>query len=85
MAYHSPQPKYGNFKKHFKTLYQAYKKGNLEGGAFTLYLGRYYSIVYQQRLDLKSPYTEEFEVDTIVKALGLSKMRDEVDAALEKL
>jgi hypothetical protein len=41
--------------------------------------------VYHQRLDLKSPYTEEFEVDTIVKALGLSKMRDEVDAALDKL
>lgn len=83
IIHHNPSTE--TSKKHFKTLYQAYKNGNLEGGAFTLYLGRYYSIVYQQRLDLQSPYTEEFEVDTIVKALGLSKMRDEVDAALDKL
>ena len=83
IIHHNPSKE--TSKKHFTTLYKAYKKGDLEGGAFTLYLGRYYSITFDQRLDLKSPYTEEFEVDTIVKALGLIKMRDEVDAALEKL
>lgn len=72
-------------RKHFKTLYLAYKIGDIDGSAFTLYLGRFYSIVYNKRLDLESPYREEFEVDTLVKALDLQELRDEVDLGLEKL
>jgi len=71
-------------RKHFKTLYQAYKKGDIDGSAFTLYLGRFYSILYNKRLDLESPYREEFEVDTLVRALDLQQLRDEVDQVLEK-
>jgi hypothetical protein len=82
IIHHNPDKEIS--RKHFNTLYQAYKKGDLEGGAFTLYLGRFYSVVYNKRLDLESPYTEEFEVDTLVKALDLVQFRDEVDLFLDK-
>lgn len=68
--------------KHFKTLYKAYKKGDLDGGLFTLYLGRFYDVMHNTRLDLVSPYTEEFEVDTLIKALDLINLREEVDKEL---
>jgi hypothetical protein len=82
VIHHNPDKE--TSRKYFKTLYQAYKKGDLEGGAFTLYLGRFYSVFYNKRLDLESPYTEEFEVDTLVKALDLVQLRDEVDLAFGK-
>lgn len=82
VIHHNPSKE--TSKKHFKMLYQAYKKGDIDGNAFTLYLGRFYSIVYNKRLDLESPYREEFEIDTLVKALDLQQWRDEVDLALEK-
>ncbi|MBK8626757.1 MAG: hypothetical protein IPN86_14690 [Saprospiraceae bacterium] len=82
VIHHNPSKE--TSKKHFKTLYQAYKKGDIDGGDFTMYLGRYYSVVNNKRLDLESPYTEEFEIDTLVKALDLQQLRDEVDLVLEK-
>lgn len=82
VIHHNPDKE--TSRKHFKTLYQAYKKGDIDGSAFTLYLGRFYDIVYHERLDLESPYTEEFEVDTLVKALDLVQLRDEVDLVIEK-
>jgi hypothetical protein len=82
IIHHNPDKE--TSRKHFKTLYQAYKKGDIDGSAFTLYLGRFYSIVYNKRLDLESPYRDEFEVDTLVKALDLVQLRDEVDLVLEK-
>lgn len=82
IIHHNPDKE--TSRKHFKALYQAYKKGDLEGGAFTLYLGRFYSVVYNKRLDLESPFTEEFEVDTLVKALDLQQLRDEVDLFLKQ-
>jgi hypothetical protein len=82
VIHHNPDKE--TSKKHFKTLYQAYKKGDIDGSAFTLYLGRFYSIVNNRRLDLESPYREEFEVDTLVKALDLVQLRDEVDLVMEK-
>lgn len=82
IIHHNPDKE--TSRKYFKTLYQAYKNGDLEGGAFTLYLGRFYSVVYNKRLDLESPYTEDFEVDTLVKVLDLVQLRDEVDLVLEK-
>ena len=82
VIHHNPDKE--TSRKHFKTLYQAYKKGDIDGSAFTLYLGRFYSIVHNKRLDLESPYREEFEVDTLVKALDLVQLRDEVDLVMEK-
>lgn len=82
VIHHNPDKE--TSRKHFKALYQAYKKGDLEGGAFTLYLGRFYSVVYNKRLDLESPYTEDFEVDTLVKVLDLQQLRDDVDLSLKK-
>lgn len=82
VIHHNPEKE--TSRKHFKTLYQAYKKGDIDGSAFTLYLGRFYSIVNNRRLDLESPYREEFEVDTLVKALDLVQLRDEVDLVMKK-
>jgi len=70
-------------RNHFKILYQAYKNGDIDGNAFTLYLGRFYSIIYNKRLDLESPYREDFVLDTLVKALDLVKLRDEADQDFE--
>jgi ribosomal protein S12 len=78
------KPSKATSTKHFKTLYKAYKKGDLEGGLFTLYLGRFYDVINNTRLDLVSPYTEEFEVDTLIKALDLVNLRDEVAKELEE-
>lgn len=58
-------------QKYFPFLYTAWRNGNIDGGQFTLYLNRFYRIVHDSRLDLENPYTEEFEVDTLMKALGL--------------
>jgi hypothetical protein len=44
IIHHNPDKE--TSRKHFKTLYQAYKKGDIDASAFTLYLGRFYHFVY---------------------------------------
>ncbi|HMR89665.1 MAG TPA: hypothetical protein PKD51_16000 [Saprospiraceae bacterium] len=70
-------------RKYFETLYQAYKNGDIDGNAFTLYLGRFYSIIYNKRLDLERPCREGFDLYTLVKVLDLQQLKNEVDQDFE--
>lgn len=70
-------------RRNFKHLYKAWKEGNIDGGAFTFYLNRMYKVEKGQRLQIKSPFTEAFEVDTLIQAMDLTALKMEVDKRLK--
>ena len=59
--------------RNFKYLYRAWQNKDIDGGQFTSYLNWFYQYENGNRLDLKSPYTEEFEIDTLLKLLDLKE------------
>ncbi len=61
--------------KYFDPFYKAYKKGDIDGGMFTFYLGRLYRMTFNERMDIRGAYTEEFQVDTLLKELKLGKYK----------
>ncbi len=60
-------------EKHFDTFYKAYKSGDLEGGQFTFYLNRFYEMKKGERMDIVGAFTEEFEIDTLLRSMDLLK------------
>ncbi len=68
--------------KHFKLLYEAYKKGDLSNTLFTFYLNRMYYYKFNSRIKWGEEYTEELEVDTLIKSLELQPTRLEIDKSL---
>lgn len=65
------QPNNGSRKKNFHYLYKAYKDGDLNSGSFAFFLNRFHATEFGHRLELKSPFREDFEIDTLIKALKL--------------
>ncbi|MFK7807525.1 MAG: hypothetical protein AB8F74_06925 [Saprospiraceae bacterium] len=57
-------------RRNFQYLEDAYKSGDLDSGAFAFYLNRFYEFEFGHRLEMKNPFTEEIEIDTLVKALN---------------
>ncbi|MCP3930903.1 MAG: hypothetical protein GY705_17590 [Bacteroidetes bacterium] len=57
--------------RNFKYLYEAWKNEDIRGVEFTFYLNRMYDIKFGKRLELKNPYREEFEIDTLIRSLEL--------------
>ena len=49
--------------------------GIIDYGAISLYLGRMYEMKYGERLEMESPYKGEDEINQLVKALDLEKMK----------
>lgn len=77
VIHHSPHG-FAHRKEHFKTFYRAYIDGHHE--AMDMYLTRMYYIKNDEHLNIDGPYTEEFEIDTLIRSMGLEKLRDEVMA-----
>ncbi|MDH5397064.1 MAG: hypothetical protein OEX02_02895 [Cyclobacteriaceae bacterium] len=68
--------------RNFKHIYRAWKKGDIEGGAVSFYLGRMHRIKFDQRFDMPGPFQREAEIDTLIQLLGLEQMRTEVEEGL---
>ncbi|MEP3210832.1 MAG: hypothetical protein ABJN95_16640 [Maribacter sp.] len=58
-------------KKHFSKIYQAYKEGELDYNAFSLYLGRTYQMVFGNRFQTDGNRTQVEEVAAQINALEL--------------
>ncbi len=61
--------------KHFIMLYQAYKNGDLDYSAFSLYLGRTYQMVFGKRFQTDGKRTQKEEIEAVIIALGLKKFK----------
>lgn len=61
-------------ERNFSYFYDAWKKGDLDGGMFTFYLNRWHDIKFGHRLEIESPFTEEFEIDTLLQVLEIGKI-----------
>ncbi len=57
-------------EKHFPIFYEAYKKRHLSGRAFAMFLNRFHEMKFNRAIEIKSPFREEFEIDTLIYALG---------------
>lgn len=58
-------------ERNFKYLYEAYKNGDLQPGSFSMYLNRFYTYKFEQRLKLPNPYKEEQLIDSLITRLDL--------------
>ncbi len=68
VIHHSSDVNLRNF--YFKTLYKAYRAGDLDPSAFSLYLDRTYRMTHGAEFTMTSPYTEEEEIQALIKVLG---------------
>lgn len=57
--------------RNFKYLYGAYRNKKLPGGSLAFFLHKYYELQSGERMKLQSPFTESFELDTLIRSLGL--------------
>ncbi|WP_299604391.1 hypothetical protein [uncultured Aquimarina sp.] len=58
-------------ERNFTYLYEAYRKGNLESGSFSLYLERLHRTKFGNRFTLPNPYREEQLIDSLITRLNL--------------
>lgn len=59
-------------RRNFPFLFDAYKKGDLDEGSFSMYLDRWYKMEFNERLDMDSSYNEVDKITLMIDALGLS-------------
>lgn len=71
-------------EKHFESLYGAYLKDDIDDGSMSLYLRRMYSIKYDTRFKIESPYKPEDEINQLIKELNLEKKKLNVLQHIEK-
>lgn len=60
-------------ERYFPYLYQAYQNGDLGGRFFAMYLNRFYTIEFGERMEMKSPFREEDEITKLIEALNLPR------------
>lgn len=65
-------------EKNFDTFFAAFEKGDIRGPEFALYLDKWYKMKSGSSMVIKNPFKEEFEVDTLLFALGLKDSMDVV-------
>jgi len=66
-------------EKNFKYIYQAYKNGDIDDGALTFYMNRWYDIKFKQRIEWNRPYKIQEEIDTLVQSLDVQHIVEEID------
>lgn len=71
-------------KKHFESIYEAYLQGDIDDGAFSLYLRRMYLIKNERSFRMESPYKPEDEINQLIKKLNLEKKKLNVLQHIEK-
>lgn len=57
--------------KHFKSLYEGWKKKNLTDGQLALYLNRSHKIKFGEMFNMPNPFTREAQIDSLAKRLKL--------------
>ncbi len=58
--------------KHFSVLFQAFKKGYFTNYIFVKYLQKMHHLKFGKYHKMKSPYTEEEQIEELQRVLGLS-------------
>lgn len=62
---------YETKEENFRYIYQGFLNGDIEGGRLSMFLGGMYEAKFGDRLKFDKPFTEEVEIDTIMKVLDL--------------
>ncbi len=65
--------------RNFKYIYKAYKNNDIDDGEISFYLNRMYDIQFGNRIEWNGPFTIEQEIDTLIKALDLMDIVEEVE------
>lgn len=78
VMHHAPLAS-GTRRRNFKYLYDYYKKDQLEVDRLTFFLGRLYNLEFGERIRWNGPFTVQQELDSMVNALGLRAITDEID------
>lgn len=69
VVHHNMNLEYRN--KHFKPLYEAWKKKNISDGEMALYLNRSHKIKFGEMFNMPNPFTREAQIDSLAKRLEL--------------
>ena len=78
VMHHAPKES-GTRRRNFKYLYDYYKKDQLEPDRLTFFLARMYNLEFGERIRWNGPFTVQQELDSMVNALGLRVITDEID------
>lgn len=57
--------------RNFKMLQKAYQNGDIDGGAFSLYLERMYNYKFKERYVIEGVYNEQNQIDSLIRLLEL--------------
>ena len=60
--------------RNFPYIYNAWKNEDIENDEFIFYLGRFYDTKFGERLKMKNPYTEEQQIQALIKGLELEPL-----------
>ena len=58
-------------RRNFKYLHTAYRNKLLVGSLFSRYLNKYYEMSKGERMNIPNPYSEDFEIDTLLRSMRL--------------
>ncbi len=75
---------YGVRERNFEIIYEAYLNNHIDENAMSLYLGRMYSIKNGERLQMKSPYKQDDEINVLIQKLNLEDKKIKVQEQVEK-
>jgi len=67
-------------KKHFKTIYSAYLRGDIPDNAISFYLTRMYDIKHNWKKShfMENPYTIEEQIETLAMEIGIAEEQKEI-------
>ena len=69
VIHHSGDLDYRN--RHFKVLYEAYKRGDIQDGQMALFLNRSHEMKFGEMFNMPNPFTREAQIDSLIKRLEL--------------
>jgi len=61
-------------ERNFRHMYSAYRNKDLPGGSLANYMHKMYELKMGERMQLKNPFTEKFELDTLIRSLKLDTL-----------
>jgi len=78
VMHHAPKES-GTRRRNFKYLYDYYKKDQLEPDRLTFFLARMYNLEFGERIRWNGPFTVQQELDSMINALELREITNEID------
>lgn len=82
VMHHAPKES-GTRRRNFKYLYEYYKKDMLEPDRLTFFLARMHNLEFGHRIRWNGPFTVQQELDSMINALNLRGIADEIDKNFE--